>query len=115
MDIQNHTRNHPLLSNLEAGPIAAQLTGCSQAIADHLFGKIARHHAYPSGVESAPVRSVLAELNFRTATTTRPRHVQRGDDPLLLPRYTLKNDTTLAEFQRWLRLDPEESPPAGSR
>jgi peptidoglycan/xylan/chitin deacetylase (PgdA/CDA1 family)/outer membrane protein assembly factor BamB len=102
MDVQNHTTNHQELARCSRDEIMRQLSGSNEAIRRHLGGKLARHHAYPAGVENGEVRGILRELGFRTATTVRPRPVRRDDDLMGLPRYTSRNDTTMEQFRAWL-------------
>ncbi|MBN1510383.1 MAG: polysaccharide deacetylase family protein [Phycisphaerae bacterium] len=103
MDIQNHSMNHPSLSKVPRDEVVNQLRGCNESIARHLFGKAARHHAYPSGAENDMVCEVIRELGFVTATICRNARARRNDNVLRLNRYVLQNDTSLDQFKTWIR------------
>jgi len=105
MDIQNHSMNHPSLSKVPRDEVVNQLRGCNESIARHLFGKAARHHAYPSGAENDMVCEVIREVGFVTATICRNAHARRKDNVLRLNRYVLQNDTPLDQFKTWIRFE----------
>ena len=52
------------------------------------------HFAYPYGAENKIVRSVIAELGFRSAVSCRPALARSGDEMLCLPRIEVPGSCT---------------------
>ena len=103
MDIENHTINHAVLSQVPKAEIVRQVTLSNNAIRDHLEGKISTHHTYPSGVNNPTVREVMKEVGFRTATAVQDRKAVKSDNLYSLPRYTISENMNLASFKAIMR------------
>lgn len=103
VDIQNHTINHPSLASQTREVVIEQISLCNESIARHLNGKIATHHAYPSGSYNSTVMGILAELGVRTATTVESRAATRSDKLLALPRFGITPSTSLGTFKSWIQ------------
>ncbi len=118
IQIENHSINHPALTSVSIEEAAFQLLECNAAIARHLPGKTALHHAYPSGDYNTTVRNLLGTLGFQTATTVVARHARITDHPLTLPRYSVYVNTNLTAFKEMIRytgpVEPTPTPVPGA-
>ncbi len=101
IDIENHSVTHASFTQIPPDAVLFELKACSDSITRHL-GRRPRHHAYPAGAYNNDVIKILRDKGFTTATIVRNRHAVPGDDPLALPRYTMKNTTTLEQFKTFV-------------
>jgi peptidoglycan/xylan/chitin deacetylase (PgdA/CDA1 family) len=100
-----HSRTHPLLPNVPATALDAELVG-SLADLQARFGNVPRAFAYPSGAESADVREAVGRAGYDVAFTTRRGLNRLGvTDWLALRRINVGRATSLialrAQIGRW--------------
>jgi peptidoglycan/xylan/chitin deacetylase (PgdA/CDA1 family) len=94
MEIGGHTVNHTVLSNLGPSRARKEITGCFHDIYDHLR-RPPVHFAYPNGLFTPRVRTLVREAGFHSAVTTEDLENRRGGDLLSLRRKTLWENSTL--------------------
>lgn len=70
-------------------------------------------YAYPFGAYNDVTLQVLRDNGIRLGLTTKPGLVERGTDPLQLPRYVIFPGTTLCQFAAIMGL-PDECPAEAS-
>lgn len=97
MEVGAHTRTHPRLPALGADALQAEVRG-SKADLEQLLGEAIDQFCYPYGEQDGRVAAAVAEAGFVGATTTRRGRARPGDDPLLLPRISVKRHLPLALF-----------------
>ncbi len=97
MEVGAHTRTHPRLPALGADALQAEVRG-SKADLEQLLGEAVDQFCYPYGELDGRVAAAVAAAGFAGATTTRRGRARPGDDPLLLPRISVKRHLALALF-----------------
>ncbi len=103
IDVQNHTINHANLANITKDKVIEQVWQCTLSIKNHLEGKDALHHAYPSGGYNSNVMTYMNEMGMKSATTVVQRHVVKSDNPMALPRYSVLVNTTISQFRQKIK------------
>ncbi len=111
MSIQSHTRNHPFLSELDAGALREELLG-SKATLDEALSQETDQLALPGGnALRGRLRSVIAEAGYRVVATS--RWGSNGRDAAVgvrfIRRCTVAGDPTEEYFRGVLRGDPSIS------
>ena len=101
-----HTRTHPILSSLDPDAARAELEGSRRDL-EHLVGRPVVDFAYPNGRFpdfNEETCRLVAETGYRSAVTTEPGTVRRGDDRLALRRCLPQNvPGFLAAFELLVR------------
>ena len=95
-----HTVTHPVLSSLPAARQREEIQG-SKARVEEIVGYPISSFAYPYGDYSEESIAILQENRFAVACSTAPGAVQKGADPLRLPRIHVGNWSG-EEFERRL-------------
>jgi peptidoglycan/xylan/chitin deacetylase (PgdA/CDA1 family) len=95
IDFGAHTVTHPILSRLGApAELRAEIEGSKRRLESEL-GRPVEHFCYPNGAShdfTAEAVDIVRAAGFRTATTTGPGTVSRGDDPYRLRRIGVAPD-----------------------
>lgn len=102
MDIGSHTLSHDDLTILDTAGLQSEIAGSGEALKTHL-GHPVYWFCYPSGKYDADVISSVREAGYLLATTTDPGDQQNSDDPFVLMRYRVKQDTGLEGFMELVR------------
>ena len=110
MSIQSHTRTHPLLSELGADRLLAELRDSRRELDDAL-GQATDTLALPGGDEPRPpLRHLLAEAGYRVVATSRwglnRPHAAVADGVRRAFRCTVRGEPPLGGFTRVVRGDP---------
>ena len=82
--IGSHTVNHPILSTLKPDELENEVSQSRCQLEDRLKRKI-EFFCYPNGAQNPAVAAQVRKY-YRAAVTTKPAVVQRGADPIQLPR-----------------------------
>jgi peptidoglycan/xylan/chitin deacetylase (PgdA/CDA1 family) len=96
MEIGAHTRTHPMLARLDAARARAEIAEPKGELEDRLQHEIERF-AYPFGdarfdFSSSTVR-LVREAGFRSAASVHLRGIRASDDPMMLPRFPVVNES----------------------
>lgn len=91
----SHTLDHPSLTGLSEQGIREQFSGTSWLISE-ITGKPVTTVAYPSGDYNETVMDVAREFYQFAYTTDDDSYY--GQDAMMLPRYAILRDTSLATF-----------------
>ena len=97
MEVGAHTRSHPHLPGLGAARLQAEIRGGKEEL-EQLLGEAVPQFCYPYGELDEAVVATVADAGFVAATTTRRGRARPGDDPLRLPRVSVKGHLRLALF-----------------
>jgi peptidoglycan/xylan/chitin deacetylase (PgdA/CDA1 family) len=97
-----HTMSHPHLAELPPHVCRQELSE-SRHLLEQQLGHPVRHLAYPYGSFNRQVRSIAAELGYRTACSVRIGRSPAYDDPLALHRIPVSGHDTLLDFVVRLR------------
>lgn len=101
-EVGAHTLDHVRLTVAAPAEARRQITDVRHELED-LTGNTVDGFCYPYGDVSVEVRSVVEEAGYTTATTIRGGKAQSGDDPLLLPRISVRpNDGIYSILRKWL-------------
>jgi peptidoglycan/xylan/chitin deacetylase (PgdA/CDA1 family) len=96
LEVGAHTRTHPVLSRLDDSEVRAEVEGSKAILEDHL-GEPVVTFAYPYGKPREHVsdrnREVVAQLGIESAAAILYRGVRPNEDPLVIPRFPVTNDT----------------------
>jgi peptidoglycan/xylan/chitin deacetylase (PgdA/CDA1 family) len=98
----SHSLTHRRLTSLDAEACREELVGSKQRIEDAL-GHGVDDFAYPFGSFDAQVHELTREAGYTTAVTTAVGHATAQDDPLALPRYTVRGDHSFFDFVSTVR------------
>jgi peptidoglycan/xylan/chitin deacetylase (PgdA/CDA1 family)/GT2 family glycosyltransferase len=98
-----HTRSHRPLPEVPPGELADEVGGSREDL-ERLLGRPVPSFAYPHGEYDERTVEAVRKAGFRGACTVRPRHVQLGDDPLLVPRIEIRAGDSTLRFLRKLWL-----------
>jgi peptidoglycan/xylan/chitin deacetylase (PgdA/CDA1 family) len=98
-----HTRSHALLTELSREEQRREIAGCRRAIAERT-GRAPRAFCYPNGNLDTGIVELVGEAGFEVAFSVRSGMVRPGEDPLVLPRFSIHDDATFtpARFGAWL-------------
>lgn len=96
-----HTRTHPLLSETGDGELAEE-TAAARAELEGALGESILSLAYPYGDFDPRVVAATAAAGFAGACTVENTLVNRGNDPLQIPRLEVRGGDSLATFLRKL-------------
>ena len=90
VEIGAHTVTHPLLPTLSPAEQATEVQA-SRASAEHLVGRPVISFAYPYGAHETETRSIVRELGFLSACSTKPGPVSVTSDLFALPRLHIED------------------------
>jgi peptidoglycan/xylan/chitin deacetylase (PgdA/CDA1 family) len=93
-----HTATHPVLANIDEELLAAELTGCRDALSG--FHSYRNVFAYPYGDAPAigiRVQCAVREAGFEAAFTTDAATITGRENPMVLGRFCV-DDMSVAEF-----------------
>jgi peptidoglycan/xylan/chitin deacetylase (PgdA/CDA1 family) len=111
VDLQSHALTHPFLSRARHAELSDdgyapwlehELRESRECIAWRT-GREVRFLAYPYGDYDDGVIAAARAAGYEAAFTTGRGPASRTSNPLALPRYLIHNDTTIAEFESWLK------------
>ena len=97
MRIESHTKSHPDLRGQDRDHLIWQMLGSQETIAAHI-GYTPRYFAYPAGHYDEDSITILKELDFWGAVTTRGGKWHGFEDRYEWPRLRVRYDTPLPEF-----------------
>ncbi len=97
MEVGAHTRDHPHLPALATADLEAEVRGSREEL-EALLGEAVDQFCYPYGELDDRVVAAVADAAFAGATTTQRGRARPGDDPLRLPRISVKGHLALALF-----------------
>lgn len=91
MAVESHTVTHPMLTRIDNGRLAHELSGARDRIRDEL-GTPADLFCYPNGGTNAAVRAAVRAAGYRAAVTTVPGFNDARTDPFSLRRIHAEQD-----------------------
>lgn len=94
--IGGHTVTHTLTIRCTDEQLRGEIGGCKQSLGAWT-GKSVICFSYPEGRYDGRERSALKEFDFTIAATTQPMFVEKGTDPLLVPRFCVPDGVTFPE------------------
>ncbi|WP_137933627.1 polysaccharide deacetylase family protein [Mesorhizobium comanense] len=101
-EVGAHTLDHIHLTAAAPAESRRQITDVRHELED-LTGDTVDAFCYPYGDVSEEIRSVVEEAGYTSATTIRSGRVRSGDDRLLLPRISVRQDDGFYRIlRRWL-------------
>ena len=116
MEVGAHTRNHVNLNQCDDATARAEIEGCKRDLEQALGAEI-RSFCYPYGEHRAEHVEMARLAGYHTATTIVTARARLDDDPLTLPRISVRLGTNLAtavlqtNWERWRsRLRPDVIP-----
>jgi peptidoglycan/xylan/chitin deacetylase (PgdA/CDA1 family) len=98
----SHSMTHRRLAALDPRRCRDELVESRRTIEDAL-GHEVRDFAYPFGSVDARVRELTSEAGYTTAVTTTAGYASSDDDPLALPRFTVRGDHSFLDFVSMVR------------
>ncbi len=93
----SHTLTHPNLQNMSPSDLQKELGG-SENILEQKLGTKITDFCYPSGKYDAAAQSELSKDGYQTAVTTAPGLANMQDNPLLLKRWRIMENTNIASL-----------------
>jgi peptidoglycan/xylan/chitin deacetylase (PgdA/CDA1 family) len=96
--VEPHSQSHRELTTLSADEVRKEIEE-SRALLEKIAERGCGIFAYPRGAWSEEAIEILKEEGFTGAVTTEPTMVYAGENPYLLPRYTINSETGMAEFR----------------
>ncbi len=96
-----HSLTHPMLTRLSDAEAKREIEGSRDALAD-LAHDVQDCFSYPYGAYDERIAGFAREAGFHAAVAVRSKDVVPGTDLFALPRYAVKEDTTLAAFRAML-------------
>lgn len=94
--VGGHTVSHSPTIHCTDEKLRVEIEGCKQSI-EAWTGKPVHSFAYPEGRYDGREKQVLKEFSYAIAATTQPVFVERGTDPLLVPRFCVPDKVTFPE------------------
>lgn len=88
-EVGSHTSSHPRLERIAADDARQEIFDSRRRLEDMIGGPV-EAFCYPHGGVNAVVRELVHEAGYTSATTIESRHSRGSDDPLLLPRLTVR-------------------------
>lgn len=88
-EVGSHTSHHPRLDRIAADDARQEIFDSRRRLEDMIGGPVDAF-CYPHGGVNAAVRDMVREAGYTNATTIKSRRARGGDDPLLLPRLTVR-------------------------
>ncbi len=83
-----HTHGHELLDQITP-EAARESVAKSRALLQEWTGQEVRHFAFPNGNHTAPLRDMVRDLGFASATLLEDRLAPKDCDPFALPRVSV--------------------------
>ncbi|MFE1462163.1 polysaccharide deacetylase family protein [Streptomyces nigra] len=102
VEIGGHTRTHPQLDVLPRHRARAEIEECKARLQDKLGHRVDAF-AYPHGYSSRPVRDLVREAGWTSATAVRHGFSSVADEPLRIARLMVRADTGPERFRSWAR------------
>ncbi len=93
-----HTHGHELLDQLPLEVARASIAR-SRALLREWTGQPVNHFAFPNGNHTSPLRNMVKDLGFRTATILEERTAPRDCHPFALPRISVGRYDSLARIR----------------
>ncbi len=97
-----HTHNLHYFENgkslLVSSPVQTVIADTEASLKTH----VTQAYAYPYGLYSQKVINVLKSKNFDLAFTTDKGYAKATTNPLILPRFSIRQDTSFAEFEAYI-------------
>jgi glycosyltransferase involved in cell wall biosynthesis len=104
-----HTRNHPQLPSLSDEAMGEEIGGSRRDLESKL-GEAVTTFAYPYGMFDDRAVDAVAEAGFVGACTTEERLARLDDNPLRVPRLTVRSTESTLTFLRKLLFGPAIPP-----
>lgn len=110
-DIESHTYSHPFLSRVRHAATSDQayhefldeeLRESCEIITAHT-DRTVQFLAYPYGDYDKEVEAAAKAEGYSAAVTVTPGLVTKNSDRFALPRYMVRHDTTMKQFEGWLQ------------
>ena len=106
MSFGAHTMSHPSLPNIPMEEAREEMLTCKEVLAAQL-GEPVRHFSYPNPGDrvnfNEPLKRILRDAGYRSATTSRYGMVEPGDDPFELKRKgIIRSLSDLPDFHFWI-------------
>jgi peptidoglycan/xylan/chitin deacetylase (PgdA/CDA1 family) len=98
VDIQPHTRTHPILPRLTAAEAWSEIAG-SKADVDRQLGVPTSSFAYPAGIYGPREANLARQAGFATALTTEAGVNADAEHPFELRRTLILTGDTFKDFQ----------------
>jgi peptidoglycan/xylan/chitin deacetylase (PgdA/CDA1 family) len=102
VEIGGHSHSHPQLDTLSAADCWQEIVASKQLLEHELVSPL-KTFAYPHGYSSPLVRDLVRRAGFTSACAVKNKLSFSGDDPFALARLSLRVDTSLEQFDRWIR------------
>jgi len=90
--IGSHTLNHSILTQLLPSDVRFEIVGSKREIEAQL-GQPCLLFAYPNGNCDPEIRNAVEQAGYALAFTTRPGYWAKGDDPWLIPRINISENS----------------------
>ena len=97
VEIGAHSHSHPELDQLPDAALRLELGVC-RAMLEDCIGTPVRALAYPYGYSTHRVRLAAHSAGYHCAAAVRNVRATSSDDPFMLPRLTIRRNTTESEF-----------------
>lgn len=94
VDVQAHTRFHPILTRCTDEECTAEIVG-SKSDVEQRTGRECRHFSYPNGCYGDRESALVREAGFSSARTIETGWTTRASDPYRLPVLGMPDDASL--------------------
>jgi peptidoglycan/xylan/chitin deacetylase (PgdA/CDA1 family) len=101
VEIGAHSHSHPELDTLPERECRREIA-VSKELLETELGMPVKSLAYPHGYSSARVRELVRDTGYTSACAVKNRLSFHGDDPFALARLSVRVDTSLEQFGRWI-------------
>lgn len=92
-----HSKTHPYLTKISAEELESEILG-SKNVLEEKLGSPVNYFCYPYGDYNSTVDKAVREAKFRGAVTVQRGFVQKGDNPFLIQRVSVKLNTHPLSF-----------------
>ncbi|MEZ0095302.1 polysaccharide deacetylase family protein [Streptacidiphilus sp. EB129] len=99
-EIGGHSRTHPQLDTLPGRRLWDEIALCKREL-EEVVSRPVTAFAYPHGYSSAVVRRKVQKAGWSSACAGGEAFSSGADDPLRIPRLTVRSDTSSETFQDW--------------
>jgi peptidoglycan/xylan/chitin deacetylase (PgdA/CDA1 family) len=97
IDLQSHTRTHPVLTQCSAEKAFDEISGAKKELEDKLKSEITGF-AYPNGDHNDKVVQMVKDAGYKYAITTRPGYNSLGSDIFRLKRLSVNDSGNIDEI-----------------
>jgi peptidoglycan/xylan/chitin deacetylase (PgdA/CDA1 family) len=101
VEIGAHSHGHPELDTLPERECRREIA-VSKELLETELGAPVKSLAYPHGYSSARVRELVRDVGYASACAVKNRLSFHGDDLFALARLSVRVDTSLEQFGRWI-------------